>query len=604
MTLKLSQKAALLILVPFFFELAFVITLVNAQRELEAQYKREFREKDELSAINSELRVMLEAGTALAMFHAVRDDKFYERYLVSRADAKSLQKRLLVMANYDQELDLLGFNRGVAEVLSTIDKMEDLARAGDRLDLMRNAFAGNALAGKISALGNTILSRATQVGEAQRLKQASLRAGLNIVVLLGVFLNAILVIIIGLFFHKSTTSRLNVLWRNSRNLAQDKPLEQDLTGGDEIALIDSAFHQMAEALEHAKHRELALTENAVDVICAFEASGKIQRINRAAYDLWGYEPQSLIGSSIVDLVKAEQRNLVAANLQRIIESEDRNPFELTMLRRDGVECTVQWSLRWSAAESAFFAVIHDVSERKRVERLKQEVLSMVSHDLRAPLTALDMGLSLLQTGNCGELNAEGNDVLAKSRNSLSRLISMINDLLDMEKLESGVLELSYSHENLARLVDEALEALVSLAEARGIAFQCDTPDLMLDVDRIKIVSVLLNLLSNAIKFSPEDSVIKIEIVKTDKLDAATNCMLPWGVEIRVIDQGRGVPLEKRELIFERFKQSERSDESELKGAGLGLAICKAIVQAHGGEIGVSANDTAGSCFWFKLPAVH
>ncbi|MBU6451048.1 MAG: PAS domain S-box protein [Cyanobacteria bacterium REEB67] len=589
MVLKLSQKTALLIVLPFCFEVTFVTVLVNAQKALEAEYEREFKAKDELNLINAELRVMLEAGASLGMYHATRDQNFLERFRRCHADLQKLQKTLLSKSTLENELDVSEFNKGVQEVVTTFDRMEVLVNSGDRLDLMRSVFAGNALAGKISAMGNAILAKANSVNEAQRKNEAKLRTALDYVVLTGLFLNIVGVILMAVVFHKSTTGRLNVLWKNARNITSGLSLEPALTGNDEIAAIDNGLHQMAEALAAARDRELAFTENAVDVICAFDKSGQIQRINRASSNLFGYQAKDLLNTSIFDLVKPSER---ARSAELLLKATDREvtPFEVTMLRKDGAERIVQWALRWSGIERGFFAVFHDISEQKRTERLRQEVVAMVSHDLRSPLTAVDLSLSMLQAGSYGAIEDKAKMVLARSRESLGRLIAMINTLLDVEKLESGSIKLDYSTVSSKVLLDKAIDTVVALAESKGIGFTSTGSNTEIRCDAEKIISVIVNLLSNAIKFSPADSVISINVIQ----DLAFT-------KIDIKDQGRGVPAENKELIFERFKQSEKTDETQLKGSGLGLAICKAIVEAHNGDIGVTDNREGGSCFWFCLP---
>jgi len=591
MTLKLSHKAILLITVPFLFEVAFIATLVAAQHALEVQYEREFRAKDELSAVNAELRVMLEAGTSLGMYHATRDVRFLERFRQCHADLQKLQKDLASVTNQHRELDISEFAGGVEEVVATFDRMEALIKTGDRMDLMRSVFAGNAMAGKISKIGTAILAKSNAVSAAQRQREVALRAQQNNVILIGVIFNALIVVALGVIFHRGTTRRLNVLWQNAANLSQDRPLEEKLSGGDEIAAIDAGFHQMADALNMAKERELALTENAVDVICSFDKSGAIERINRAALDLWDYKAQELVGQSIFALINPSAHAVTAAAMLEATEHQCK-PFEVTMLRRDGSDCVVQWALRWVEEEGSFFCVMHDITERKKIERLKQEVVAMVSHDLRSPLTALDMSYALLLEGAYGPIDERASAVLQKNKISVRRLIGMINTLLDMEKLDSGAIELSYSKGLSNDLINLAIDTVTLLAEDKGISFIVGKTNVPVYCDRDKILSVIVNLLSNAIKFSPDDSVIEIQSSKKED-----------SIEIRVIDQGRGVPPDKKDLIFERFKQSEKTDQSVLKGTGLGLAICKAIVLAHNGSIGVMDSKEGGSVFWFRLPGL-
>jgi two-component system sensor histidine kinase VicK len=248
-------------------------------------------------------------------------------------------------------------------------------------------------------------------------------------------------------------------------------------------------------------------------------------------------------------------------------------------------------MQWSAEDKSLFCVLHDISLRKQAERLKQEVLAMVSHDLRAPLTSLSVMFDLFEIGRLGELNDNGQKKVVQSRQIIARLMSLINDLLDMEKLESGALELDYTEIAAPDLVSQALDLVRNSAERRKIQITIPTAAISITCDADRIARVITNLLDNAIKFSPEGGQIAISAEQLDN-----------EVELTVADHGKGVPADKRDLIFERFKQSDSSGEIEKKGSGLGLTICKAIVGAHGGTIGVRAGVESGSVFWFRLPA--
>lgn len=197
---------------------------------------------------------------------------------------------------------------------------------------------------------------------------------------------------------------------------------------------------------------------------------------------------------------------------------------------------------------------------------------------------------MLGEGIYGELSESGRKKTMIADRSSTRLIALINDLLDIEKLESGMFELHLEHSAVDPIIEKSTEAVKALADGRNIRFVSTPCVLSVYADGDRLVQVLVNLLSNAVKYSPDDSEVAIE---TRKLDHQ--------VEIRVIDTGRGVPAHMRESIFERFKQVDISDAKEKKGTGLGLAICKAIVEQHGGSIGVDSEDGKGSEFWFTVP---
>ncbi|MBY0358362.1 MAG: HAMP domain-containing histidine kinase [Candidatus Obscuribacterales bacterium] len=222
-------------------------------------------------------------------------------------------------------------------------------------------------------------------------------------------------------------------------------------------------------------------------------------------------------------------------------------------------------------------------------RLKQEFLAMISHDMRSPLTALNLTLELLEGGSMGQLQPEATQRIERSKHSISRLLILINELLLLEKLETGKSELRKTVVPLNFLVDECLETVRPLADDKSIVLTTDNIDCRVLADPDKLVQVLINLLSNAIKFSEPGKTVSLSAQKQNNF-----------TEIRIRDQGSGITKEKQSLLFNRFSQTNKADE--LKGGfGLGLAICKAIIEQHGGQIGVDSEEGRGSTFWFRLP---
>ncbi len=219
---------------------------------------------------------------------------------------------------------------------------------------------------------------------------------------------------------------------------------------------------------------------------------------------------------------------------------------------------------------------------------KSEMVSMVSHDLRAPLTSIKGSLALLDD-QLYNIEPEVAELIGIAYNSANYMSSLIENLLQLESLESGTVELKKTDLQLEELVDAAFQLVRISAEKANVSLivgDCGS----LWADRERILQVLVNLISNAIKFSQADSTITVSS------ESNLDCTL-----IKVVDQGRGIPIEFRKSIFQRFKQVESDDRIEKKGAGLGLAICKAIVEAHGGTIGVDSELNVGSTFWFELP---
>lgn len=397
------------------------------------------------------------------------------------------------------------------------------------------------------------------------------------------------------WFGSDVNRRLTVMTDNSYRLASEAPLNPRLDGDDEISHLDRVFHHMAASLAERAQRERAIVDNALDVICSIDDTGRFREVNPAALSAWGYAPAELIGSRYVNLIVSDLREHTSQTVQDIISSQSAGSFETILKHKDGQYVHVEWVVRWSQQDKCLFCVAHDITDRKRMDRMKQDFVSMVSHDLRTPLSSLQGFLELLSAGVYGDINEQGVNRLGVTQKNIDRLISLINSLLFLEKLESGVMDLDPVWVDIDELYELCSESVQDLAKRNKIRLRTEFIDLDLFVDRDMMIQVLVNLLSNAVKFSPAQS----EIVTRTRVVEAPG--ISRHLLIEVVDRGPGIPLEQRESIFERFRQVEPKRSVEKKGTGLGLAISKTIAEQHGGSVGVESEVGKGSTFYIRLP---
>jgi PAS domain S-box-containing protein len=380
---------------------------------------------------------------------------------------------------------------------------------------------------------------------------------------------------------------------NTVLLRSNQPLLPALQGDDEMARLDRSFRMMAADLAEATRKERAILDNAVDVICSISSDGRFKAVNPASLAVWGYSPEDLIGLHFAEIFAKEDVPKFRAALNQIKQDNTLVTLENEVVTPDKERVSMLWSLRWSEAERALFCVAHDISDRKRLEQLKQEFLAVISHELRTPLTSLQATLTLIGTGMYGQLSESGAKRIRSAESSATRLIMLINDLLDIEKMEAGKLSMTYQDVNLADIVENSIESVRGFAEDHGIILKATehTPVKVL-ADSDRLVQVMVNLLSNAIKFSKNGTQVEVKIAEKGEL-----------TEVHVVDHGAGIPEGYEQKIFEKYEQVPTAKSGKRDGTGLGLPICKAIIDQHGGTIGVRPTPGGGSTFWFSIPRV-
>lgn len=359
---------------------------------------------------------------------------------------------------------------------------------------------------------------------------------------------------------------------------------------------DAEKRQVAERiLRESEFRFRSVFESAMDAFITIDEQGCIGLFNSASERMFGYTESEVSGKNVNMLMPSPYCEEHDSYLQRYFRTGEKRVIGLIRtlegLRKNGEKFPMELSVGENFIEGKRYisGVIRDITERFEIDQMKSEFISVVSHEIRTPLTSLRGSLGLLQGGVAGDINPEGAQLLDIAVNNSERLIRLINDILDLEKIESGTMELRMARVSVGEIVTRSLEEMQGLASENGVTIEQDVEaaDVMADGDTI--VQVLTNLLSNAIKFSDVGKTVLVTARKEG-----------GRVKVSVKDHGRGIPSDMVGSIFDKFKQVDSSDSREKGGTGLGLAISRAIVEQHDGKIWAESEIGMGSVFCFTL----
>lgn len=367
--------------------------------------------------------------------------------------------------------------------------------------------------------------------------------------------------------------------------------------GTVVDIVNATRDRSAERLADEKFR-LAV-EACPNGMVMTDTAGTIVLTNTETERLFGYSRDELIGRRVEILIperlRGESLNQRAAFAQNPQARRVQANRELFGLRRDGTEFPVEVWLNPIQAHDGLFvlSVIVDISERKRMDRLKDEFVSTVSHELRTPLTSISGSLGLLLGNAAGTLPDAAVRLLSIAHSNSKRLVRLINDILDIEKIESGQVVFNFKRVDVRALAEHVIEANRAYADGFGVGVRLDAASQSGDVpaDPDRLAQVVTNLLSNAIKFSPQGGEV---LLRTEQHRDH--------VRIAVRDHGGGIPAEFKPRVFEKFAQADATDARQKGGTGLGLSIVQEIVARLGGRVSFDDADGGGTVFYVDLPS--
>jgi PAS domain S-box-containing protein len=329
-----------------------------------------------------------------------------------------------------------------------------------------------------------------------------------------------------------------------------------------------------------------------DLILLVNCRGQFVEVSRSSVAILGYQPEEMTGRNGTEFLHPPDREKTRKEMRSARAGHLMHNFECRHLHKDGRVVTLEWTGIWSEPEQRHFLIGRDVTISRRNEGMKDEFVATVSHELRTPLTSIAASLALLAGGAAGALPDSVMRLIAIAHTNAQRLVRLINDILDIEKIESGTTIFKLGRVAARRLVEQAIEANRGFAAGFGVSVRLNaaSEEAMVRADPDRLTQVVTNLLSNAVKFSPRGREVEVRIGQ--HLD---------NVRIAICDRGCGIPQEFGSRIFEKFAQADASDARQKGGTGLGLSIVKQIMIRLNGDVGFEPNPGGGTIFYVDLP---
>ena len=649
---NLFSRGLILMALPIVSQLIFIVVISAAMQQAQSNLEKQWREENLLRSTFSICREVTDILLWIQLPEYFRNLIGLDVSSTWLVQAKKDGERLSQLGSEDPEkrnaLERLKYS--TEYMFGALERM--LSSPGALPVSPWGGGAATELRGGLRSNGKMFYDAVEEIVRIEKIKEQN--AGLNgdgfsdFTIKLWILsaMSVAVALLAGLIYSISIRRPLKHLSKNGDLLAQQQVLLPVLKNADEFTKIDELLHAASREIENLRLKEREIIENAQDLICTVDRDGTFVAVNPFVMKMLGYEPEYVVGTKVSryapDYLQSEQsqqsqqseqcqqsqqseqcqqsqqseqcqqsqqseqfqqsqkfqKSVADEQFQSAAASQTIQSFEIQLAHLNGTAVETRWSCLWSAGEKKLFCVVRDVTEEKRIEQLKQDFTAMISHDLRSPLMAMGNAFSLIKTGVKGEVPVAAKARIETSSRNVERLIVLVNDLLDFQKLKAGKMELLLEDVELESILREAAELVEEAALSKNVRLSLPAGKTLVQCDRNKLLQTAVNLISNAVKFSDQGGEVQVTVEKGND-----------SISFSVFDTGPGIAPEFLERIFEPFEQAP--SEKKKEGTGLGLAICRLLVESHGGSVTARnrANDVsdkslqgrAGSVFTVRLP---
>jgi PAS domain S-box-containing protein len=652
--MNLYQRGLLIIALPWLFQLGLSIALIILLFQTQEQVDRYARSEAVVRQSNALLGLL--ANSVLSFYEIQGDLVELAKATADKHPLDQYNKQLAVVTKLMDEQGPEGVRSKQIAVRTSSYVVEFCQRYLALLQQGRVQEAAHHLTDEAGVLLKTVSDDLNLIGTGEKEKQnideqnaKRSRDKIKIVLAIAALLGVGMSVGVALFCLLYIRLRIDAIDTNVKLFALRQPLNPTLSGFDELAQLDRVVHEVDRAVREASEREQTLIDSAADLICSVDRNGRFQRLNAFASRLLGRQPESLVGSSILDLVAQEDCVAADIDLNAACAAEGVRSFDLRLVHEDKHYMETAWSTFWSQPDGSLFCVVRDVTEQKNIERLKNDFLAMIKHDLRTPLMSLSLDISLL--GKTGALPESELPALSTCALTVDHLIALVNDLLDYEKLLAGKMEYSFAPVTVDTLLADCYEAVrgqetgahqPDVLPQMDIAERCDAT---VNGDRQALVQMLTNViryvrgdnaggtsalvsasigpsttiaesfdaqtapeatadslnkesaLPNSLSglvdadsgTAPSDESPNGEAVSPSEISAGGNM-----ITFTVLDRSSGTTA----VSFEPFVDASNAAGNQ---TGLELAISRQIAQAHGGQVKIVNAGPGKRAFQILLP---
>lgn len=594
MKLTLLYKGLLLVSIPVCFEIAMFSVLIGLQEQVEREAERLDHKRQVNECVNIVIRDVARVGIMKKRYRqGVSETEQMLPMLIDNLLRTFSKLEGLIKDDPDLLRSVLLSKQAVLDAKDEFRNVRFELRKAKSMDEVNEILLTSrkrldaALATALNA-GVLDLANKTEPG-ADLEKNVKDRHQITLLLRYALWASVILGLSLATYYSRNLTMRIMRVKENAARFANREPLLSVLGGDDEIAQLDRALHEATSRIEAAMRKERAILENATDLIFSLDDDLKITSANPSAEVTVGQWAPQLIGQSFTSLIAPDDASLVSEKLRQMVASTNRAEFEVVFLGAHEEPLNVAVSASYSLRDRSFYCILHDVTSQRQMESLRQEVVAMITHDLRTPLQTILSYLGMLRLGMLGNLNEHGHKLLSLTERESKRMATLIDGVLTLEKLRTGNTSLNLSRIDLFELLDASAQALELVAREKNIVIETEPfESIEIEGDRMWLEQILINIISNAVKYSPRDTEVSIKARITNK-----------NAEIRIQDQGPGIPPDDQLKIFDRFHRV--SATAHKVGSGLGLNICRELILLHNGSITCESELGSGSAFIIVLP---